>query len=260
MIVDCHTHFKPTKKGEESPEQQQALEPVDYCFVLAGTELSTRKEHKPFAEYIERHRDKMAGFANINPVNFKGGIGQIRKMLEKFEFKGTVLYCSENEFHPAHSKAMQFYEIACDMQLPVFFHNSLPLTSRGVLDYSRPFLLDEIARNFPELKIIISNMGFPFINQTLAMVVKHENVYADLTINPSNIWQVYNTVLNACEQKAMGKLLFGSGFPDGEPNTCIETLLGFNKLLGDTNLPNVPRGEIRKIIERDTLELLGISK
>ena len=33
----------------------------------------------------------------------------------------------------------------------------------------------------------------------------------------------------------------------------------FNKLMGDANLPTVPRGEIRNIIERDTLQLLGIS-
>ena len=38
----------------------------------------------------------------------------------------------------------------------------------------------------------------------------------------------------------------------------METLLGFNMLLADTNLPIVPRGSIRNVIERDTLELLGI--
>ncbi len=38
----------------------------------------------------------------------------------------------------------------------------------------------------------------------------------------------------------------------------METLLGFNMLLADTNLPTVPRGNIRNIIERDTLKLLGI--
>jgi hypothetical protein len=56
----------------------------------------------------------------------------------------------------------------------------------------------------------------------------------------------------------MDKLLFGSGFPSGNAGQCIETLLGFNMLLADTNLPAVPRGSIRNIIERDTLELLGI--
>ena len=90
------------------------------------------------------------------------------------------------------------------------------------------------------------------------MVGKHENVYADLTIRPNNVWQTYNTVVAAYEHGVMGKLLFGSGFPLGNAGECIETLLGFNMLLADTNLPTVPRGSIRNIIERDTLELLGI--
>jgi hypothetical protein len=58
----------------------------------------------------------------------------------------------------------------------------------------------------------------------------------------------------------MDKLLFGSGFPAATAGQCIETLLGFNMLLADTNLPTVPRVNIRNIIERDTLELLGIKE
>ena len=103
-------------------------------------------------------------------------------------------------------------------------------------------------------------MGMPFAEQTLSMVAKHENVYVDLTIRPGSVWQVYNTVVAAYERGVMDKLLFGSGFPFGNPGECIETLLGFNKLLGDTNLPTVPRGNIRNIVERDALELLGIKK
>jgi len=56
----------------------------------------------------------------------------------------------------------------------------------------------------------------------------------------------------------MEKLLFGRGFPAGNPGECMEPLLGFNMLLADTNLPTVPRGNIQSIIERDTLKLLGI--
>ena len=75
---------------------------------------------------------------------------------------------------------------------------------------------------------------------------------------PSSIWQIYNTVVAAHEHGVMDKLLFGSGFPLSTAGQCIETLLGFNMLLADTNLPTVPRDRIRKIIERDTLKLLGI--
>lgn len=128
------------------------------------------------------------------------------------------------------------------------------------MDYTQPYLLDEVAREFPALKIIIANMGIPFIEQTLSMVGKHKNVYADLTIKPRNVWQTYNTVVAAYEHGVMDKLLFGSGFPSGNAGQCIETLLGFNMLLADTNLPTVPRGSIRNVIERNTLESLGIKE
>jgi len=128
-----------------------------------------------------------------------------------------------------------------------------------VLEYAQPYLLDEIARMFPDLKILIGNMGVPFVEQTLAMVAKHKNVYADLTMRPSSVWQLYNTVVGAHERGVMDKLLFGSGFPVGNAQQCMETLLGFNMLLADTNLPGVPRSSIRAVIERDTLEVLGLT-
>jgi hypothetical protein len=94
----------------------------------------------------------------------------------------------------------------------------------------------------------------------LCLIAKHENVYADLTIDPAKPWQVYNIVVSAHEQGVMDKLLFGSNFPIGDADRCIETLLGFNKLLGDAALPAVPRGRIQTIVERDTLEVLGIKQ
>jgi predicted TIM-barrel fold metal-dependent hydrolase len=48
-----------------------------------------------------------------------------------------------------------------------------------VLDYAQPWLLDEIARSFPQLRIIVGRIGLPFFHQTLCLLGKHENVYAD---------------------------------------------------------------------------------
>jgi hypothetical protein len=118
--------------------------------------------------------------------------------------------------------------------------------------------LDEIARTFPDLKIVIGNMGVPFVEQALAVVAKHENVYGDLTIRPSNMWETYNIVVAANENGVMDKLIFGSGFPYSNASECIETLLGLNMLMADTNLPTAPRSSIRNVIERQSLELLGI--
>ena len=108
------------------------------------------------------------------------------------------------------------------------------------------------------LKIVVGSMGRPFIEQTIGLVEKHKNVYADITMSPKRVWQVYTTILSAYEREVMDKLFYGSGFPLGSPEAYIEALLGFNRLLAGTNLPVVPREVIRGVIERDTIELLGL--
>jgi len=259
MIVDCHTHINFSAGNVGADEELAATETVDVCIVLATADNPSQEVNKKLSEYISKHKEKMVGFAHIEPTEDNISVKKLASIRDKLELKGTVLYCSSRGFHPAHSRAMRFYESAQELGLPVFFHNGGHSMGReAVLDYGQPYLLDEVAREFSDLKIIIGTMGIPFVEQTLSMVAKHKNVYADLTIRPSNVWQVYNIVVAAHESGVMDKLLFGSGYPFGDAGECIETLLGFNKLLADTSLPTVPRGNIRSIIERDTLKLLAI--
>jgi predicted TIM-barrel fold metal-dependent hydrolase len=260
MIVDCHTHINCAAKNIELSDHLAAAETVDVCIVLAVPENSSEEANKKVSEYIIKHKEKMIGFAVVEPTKDKIGVKNLAALTDKLGLKGIVLYCSSSGFHPANSEAMRFYESAQELGLPVFFHNGGALGPEAVLDYAQPYLLDEVAREFSALKIVIGTMGMPFVEQTLSMVAKHKNVYADLTIRPGNAWQIYNMVMAAHECGMMDKLLFGSGFPFGKAEECIETLLSFNKLLADTNLPTVPRGNIQNIIERDTLGVLGIKK
>ncbi|OHB65587.1 MAG: hypothetical protein A2Y76_12320 [Planctomycetes bacterium RBG_13_60_9] len=259
MIVDCHTHVRSFDEVDTS-EHLAAAETVDACIVLPSPEASRETVNRRLSEYVDQHRDRMVGFGVLDPTQDRIDEKSLRSHREKLNLRGFVLYCSSCGFHPAHSRAMRFYGLAQEVALPIFFHNSShTLGAEAVLEYAQPYLLDEVARTFPGLKMVIGNMGVPFVEQTLLMVSKHENVYANLTVRPGKVWQTYNIVVAAYERGVMDKLLFGSGFPLGNAGECIETLLGFNMLLADTKLPTVPRGSIRNVIERDSLELLGVA-
>jgi len=246
MIVDCHTHLDFLKSQPDVAGHRAAADRVDACIVLACPNDDRALSNEKTAQYVSDHVDKMVGFAVVEPT-------------QDLHFSGFVAYCSSSGFHPAHSKAMHFYAALQELGAPLFFHNGdLDVSGDGILAYAQPYLLDEVARTFPDLKMIIGCMGVPFVDQTLAVLARHENVYADLTIRPSNVWQTYNIVVAAHEQGVMDRLVFGSGYPLGNAEACIEALLGFNTLLGATNLPTVPRGSIRNIVERNSLELLGV--
>jgi len=260
MVVDCHTHIKCVGfETVDASEHLDAASAVDRCIVLPPADGPADQLNPQLGEYVARYQQKMVGFAFLDPLNDGVSTRNLKAATEKLGLKGVVLYCSTCGFHPAHSLAFQLYESAQELALPVFFHNS-PVGPGGILEFAQPFLLDEVARTFPNLKIIIGNMGLPFPEQTLCLIAKHENVFGDLSVKPGKIWEVYNLVLAAYEQGITDKLLFGSAFPAARPQQCMETLLGFNKLLTGAHLPLVPRAIMQGIIERDTLKLLGIEK
>ena len=257
MIVDCHTHLHCTERGALVEEHRRACRGVDACFVLAGLGDDREGNNAALETYL-RQTPSVYGFASFNPLIDDISAKRLKALKKTERMIGIALYCAEDGYHPAHSRALQLYEAAEELGLIVFFHNCPPYSPPAVLDYARPWLLDEVARTFPRLRIIIGRMGLPFHFQTLCLLGKHDNVFADLTIHPQKTWQVYNLVTGAYEAGVMDKLLFGSGFPYAEPGPCIEMLLGLNKILADTHLPQVPREKLRSIVERDSLAALGI--
>jgi len=257
MIVDCHTHLHCPERGMLTEEHHRLCKKVDACFVLAGLGEDREGFNTELAAYL-RQTPKAYGFAAVNPLHDAVSVKGLKALKKEERMVGLVLYCAEEGFHPSHSRAMQLYEAAEELGLIVYFHNCQPFSPSAVLDYAQPWLLDEIARTFPSLKMIIGRIGSPFCSQALCLLGKHDNIFADLTVHPEKTWQVYNRVMAAYEAGVMDKLLFGSGFPYAEPGTCIEMLLGFNKILADTHLPQVPREKMRSIVERDSLTVLGI--
>jgi uncharacterized protein len=261
MIIDCHTHI--AEPGTEAQRQVwiSDSESIESAIVLAEPhpEKDSARLNRELSQYMKRH-EKDLGFGIVSPTREKTDIRDLRAIRDDLGLPGIAMYCPYLRFHPAHTKAMVVYEAAQDLGMPVFFHSCGPVDIRTVMDYAQPYLVDEVAREFPDLKIIIGSMGEPFVNQTLMLIGKHKNVYADLTISPRRAWGTYNIVISAHEYDVMDKLLFGSGYPSGNPGECIETLLGFNKLLGDTRMPNVPRGSLRDVVLRDSLGVLGLRK
>ena len=138
MIVDCHTHINCAAENVEASEHLAATETVDICIVLAAPEGPSQEVNKKLSEYISRHKEKMIGFAVVEPTKDKISVKNLAS-LRDLGLKGTVLYCSQCGFHPAHSRAMKFYESAQELGLPVFFHNSGEAEGEMVLGPWRPF-------------------------------------------------------------------------------------------------------------------------
>jgi uncharacterized protein len=293
MIVDCHTHIW------QSPEQLGQLDLGDICrsigkraprFSPAGKSqwrtlpaadpdhhwaqsavvdksivlgfkskyLQAEIPNSYVAEYVNRFPQKLIGFAGIDPTE-RSAIDELHAARDHLQMRGITLSPANQDFHPCDSRAMRLYAEAEKLGMPILIHPVGQFTEQSKLEFARPALFDEVARTYPGLRIVIAQLGQPWLEETICMLGKHANVFADVSGLLSRPWHAYNALVAAHESQVIEKLLFGSDFPYTSITECIEALYSINQLAQGTNMPVVPREALRGIVERDALGLLGIA-
>jgi uncharacterized protein len=292
MIVDCHTHIwqspdqlgqldlgasaKATRKraaryasgrpifrsvpAADADHHWAESNSVDKSIVLGfkSRYLHAEIPNRYVSEYVSRFPQKLIGFAGIDPTE-ELAVDEVRMVKEDLRLRGVTVSPANQDFHPSDSRAMDVYAEAEKLRMPVLFHPSGQFTEQSKLEYGRPYLLDEVARSFPNLRMVIAALGQPWVDETICMLGKHDHVFADVSGLLSRPWQAYNALVSAYQHGVIDKLLFGSDFPYTSATECIEALYSINQIVQGTNLPVVPREALRGIVERDALSLLGIS-
>jgi hypothetical protein len=119
-------------------------------------------------------------------------------------------------------------------------------------------LLDEIAREFPQLLIVIARLGYPWVHQAVVLLAKHPNVFANVAGLLPHPWLGYSSLLAANEYGVTHKLLFGSDYPFTTVQASIDGLRSLNRLVEGTNLPRLDSQQLEALIHRDSLRLLGL--
>lgn len=288
MIVDCHTQIwhsdlqtssshtvsgdlarvlaplggprLPLSEGS-ARKHLAASNPVDKCIVLAfkSRYLNAEIPNELVADYVKRYPDKLVGFAGVDPTSPTEAIDEVRAAQAQLGLKGVTVSPAAQDFHPTDSRAMQFFAEAARLKMPVLIHYGTHFSVASKLEYARPALLDEVAREFPALKLVVSHLGYPWIDECVVLLAKHPNVFADVSGLLHRPWQAFNALLTAYHYGVMEKLLFDSDFPFKSAAAAIEALYSINQFTLGTSLPTVPRQHLRGIVERDALALLGIS-
>jgi hypothetical protein len=120
--------------------------------------------------------------------------------------------------------------------------------------------MDEIAIRFPELRVVMAHLGHPWQVDTIAVIRKHPNVYADVSAGFYRPWSFYNALRLATEWGVLQKLLFGTDYPVATAAETIAGLRAVNNFTAGTQLPHVPLDATEAIIRRDALALLGLDR
>jgi hypothetical protein len=280
MIIDLHTQVwsSPDQLGREPAQRLRAwiadhrlspdASPVAHERATAGIDgsvvigyrselLGARIPNEMIVEFVGQNPTRRVGVAGIDPLA-GDALEQVAAAADAGMIGVSVSPACQG-FHPAHTRAMRVYDACVARKMALFVLTQPPLTASATLELSQPAGWDEAARAFASLPIVIAGLGWPWIDQTLALIAKHRQVFADLSGVGSRSWQLYSALLTAANLGVMDKLLLGSGFPFDTPARVIERIYSVNAFSLGTQLPTVPRTALRSLIERDGLACVGFA-
>jgi predicted TIM-barrel fold metal-dependent hydrolase len=104
-------------------------------------------------------------------------------------FRGLKLYPSIQRFHAYDERAYPIYERAEALGVPIMFHFGVTLDYRSDLRFSNPLDLHAVARDFPDLPLMVAHAGAGFFRETLFLAYHCANVYVDTS--GSGTWMRY---------------------------------------------------------------------
>ena len=279
MIVDCHTHvgepshfskhfIDDARTASGNPKQQlavdlgehwKAMQPADRAIVLGfrAHHVGYVVPNEYVADYVKQHPEKLVGFCSVDP-NDEDAVEQLEHSILNLGLRGLKLGPIYQNIHPSDQKIRRVFKRAEELEVPILIHQGTTFCCNVSLEVANPILLQPVALEFPRLRMIIAHLGHPWISETLVLIRKHPNLFADVSALHYRPWQFYNALVLAHEYRVMHKLFLGSDYPVTTPAETMEGLRRVNDFAKGSTLPQVPTEQIEDLINRDTLGLLGI--
>lgn len=287
MIVDVHAHTpthrdtvpeneirtydnwrtdRPVVTSNSWQDYDDAMSAADVSIVfniavddpLSATGLDYRPEdtNESTAAFVAAAPERRIGFMSLNPLQ-PDAIDEIERWRER-GLVGMKLGPNYQQFDPLCTEALAVYRHAERVGLPILFHQGASPIRQAPLRYTHPLVTDEIALQFPELRIVMAHMGHPWGRETVVTIRKHPHVYADVSSIYLRPWVCYESLLYAFEWGAHRKLLLGSDFPIANTGEAIAGLRRVNDIVEGTALPRISQEAIEQIIHADALGALNL--
>ncbi len=153
---------------------------------------------------------RVYGLFGVNPHDALKGVRHLEKSVKEYGFVGIHVHPHGFDLGPEHAFYFPYYAKCVELGIPAVFSMGHTLSFMPS-ENGRPMKLDRIALYFPELTIVCTHTGWPWVEEAIALASKHPNVYLGTSAYAPKYWKP--EMVHFCNSWGQDKMLWGSDFP-----------------------------------------------
>ncbi|HJN87529.1 MAG: amidohydrolase family protein [Dehalococcoidia bacterium] len=184
--------------------------------VLYGTSTPASWVRDLVAEYP----DVFIGFSGADPNKGYDAVKDLERDVKEYDFRALYLQPMESGVPIDDRRHYPLYTRACDLDIPVFVACSVHYNNRVPLDVQSPYRVDQVAVDFPDLKIVLRHALFPWIWEIAAVMMRHPNMYME--ISSFRHKYIHPEWIRYIDSMFPDRTVYGLGHPFSTPKQNIE--------------------------------------
>ena len=215
MIIDAHVHLPVGEKCNSLQMKKEKLlmemkrNQVSKCIVISDSCLESEIGTMDECVELFKDTDNVYVVGGISPmIEFERLSLKLKKYLENKLVVGIKLFTGHEAFYLTDKRLNEVYKLAIRYNVPVLFHSGWDNAQ-----YSDAKLVAEVARKYPELKLVCCHCFYPVIEK-FQLLVEYPNVYFDISSVADDVANLSEiaTKIRELIAKVPTRVLFGSDY------------------------------------------------
>lgn len=171
------------------------------------------------AEFTRAYPERFVGVATVDLRRPVAAVRELERAVLELDCKALRIVPWLWQLAPNHRLYYPLYVKCIELDIPFCTqvgHTGPLLPS----ETGRPVpYLDEVALDFPELRIVAGHIGHPWTDEMIGVAWKHDNVYIDTSAYLPRYYPAQ--LLQFMQSYGADKVLFGSNFPQLSLIRCM---------------------------------------
>jgi uncharacterized protein len=157
---------------------------IDRCLITGFDEASTAGNtfvsNPAVAAIAERYPDRFVPFCGADILRGAAAVAELEYWILERGFRGLSLRPFAINLPPTDRRYYPFYAKCVELGVPLSMHASANWTRDRRSDLGHPRHFDQVACDFPDLTLILSHAGYPWVLESCLIAWKHPNLYLEL--------------------------------------------------------------------------------